>query len=175
MIECRLQRRAGNSWSRVRTSRGWSRSPTRLPPLQRFLTYRLSQLGFRLNRQAAHLLRQESGLKLPEWRVLALLATHRQINAAGIEELTGIDRGLLSRTVRALEVRGLVVARRSEADRREVFVALTAAGRQVYKRQLPLMQARQAHLLDALDPAERRVVFRIVDKLLIAAEARRFD
>ena len=135
-------------------------------PLPRFLTYRLSQLGFRLNRQAAHLLRQESGLKLPEWRVLALLATHRQINAAGIEDLTGIDRGLLSRTVHALEGRGLVVARRSEEDRREVFVSITVAGRHVYKRQLPLMQARQAHLLEVLDPAERRLVFGIVDKLL---------
>lgn len=143
-------------------------------PLQRFLTYRVSQLGFRLNRQAAHLLRRGSGLKLPEWRVIALLASHRRLNAAGIEELTGTDRGLLSRTVRALELRGLVVSHRSQKDRREVYFKLTPAGRQIHRQQLPLMQARQEHLLGALTVEERRLVFRIVDKLLIAADAREF-
>lgn len=143
-------------------------------PLQRFLTYRLSQLGFRLNRQAAHLLRQGTGLKLPEWRVIALLATHKRLNAARIEDLTGTDRALLSRTFRRLELRGLLVARRSEHDRRKVHFTLTPAGRQVHRQQLPLMQARQAHLLDALTRDERRLVFAIVDKLLIAAGARDF-
>ena len=143
-------------------------------PLQRFLTYRISQLGFRLNGQAAHLLKEGCGLKVPEWRVIALLASHKRLNAVGIEELTGTDRGLLSRTVRSLEKRGLVRTHRSEKDRREVYFTLTPAGRQIHRRQVPLMQARQDHLLGALTAEERRLVFGIVDKLLIAADAREF-
>jgi DNA-binding MarR family transcriptional regulator len=113
-------------------------------------------------------------LKLPEWRVIALLASHHRLTAARIEELTGSDRGLLSRTVHALNVRGLVVAERSRTDRREVHLTLTPPGRQLYRQQLPLMQARQAHLLAALSAQEQRLVYQIVDKLLIAAEAREF-
>ncbi len=143
-------------------------------PLQRFLTYRLSRLNAKLNRQAGAILRHASGLKLPEWRVIALLAAHGELNASWIGETAGTDPGLLSRTFRALETRGLILARRSQDDRREVYFTLTRAGRKIHDETIQHMRARQKHLLGALDPAEQAAVFRIVDKLEMAAEAREF-
>jgi DNA-binding MarR family transcriptional regulator len=141
-------------------------------PLQRFLTYRLSQLSSKLNRQATAILRKAGGLKLPEWRVIALLATHGELNARWIGDRTGADPGLLSRTFRALELKELITARRSGEDRRAVYVTLTRKGQQVHDKTIPHMRARQRRLLDALDPGERSAVFKIIDKLEIAAEAR---
>jgi DNA-binding MarR family transcriptional regulator len=143
-------------------------------PLQRFLTYRLIALTARLNRQASAVLAQVGEISLPEWRVMAFLGLHKRMNGASIADATGIDPALLSRTFRALERRGLIASSRSAADRRVVFFALTVEGQAVHDRTLPVMRARQQHLMDSLSPAELDAFFRITDKLELAAEARTF-
>jgi DNA-binding MarR family transcriptional regulator len=143
-------------------------------PLQRFLTYRLSTLTSKLNKQASAVLAKASGLKLTEWRVIALLAVNGEMKGVRIAEVSGIDAGLLSRTLFALEERQLVKSARSSSDRRVVLVTLTRQGRNAYDKTLPHMQARQAHLLDSLTSAERSVIFGIVEKLEIAADADTF-
>jgi len=143
-------------------------------PLQQFLTFQLARLHSLLNKQASAVLKKASGLKLPEWRVLSLLATYGELNAARIGEITGTDRGLLSRTFRAMELAGLIEARRLEDDRREVHVRLTEKGKKVFNKTLPFMQERQQFLLDSLDQREQQLAFKIIDKLQIAAGKRDF-
>lgn len=140
-------------------------------PLQSFLTYRLARLNAMLNRQAGGLLQKHGSLKIPEWRVLSLLVAHGDLNGRMIGEIAGLDAGLISRTLHALEQRGLVTSERREDDRRTLWAALTPAGRALYDRIRPLMQARQQRLLAALSPDERVIVFRVVDKLMDAVEA----
>ena len=139
-------------------------------PLQLFLTYRLAALNARLNRQASVVLRRSGGLKIPEWRVIALLATHGVMNGRGIGAIAGLDAGLVSRTFRALEQRGLIALRRDEGDRRIAHAALTEHGRSLFLSVRPVMAARQDRLLAALTADERALVFRIIDKLSIAAD-----
>ena len=143
-------------------------------PLEDFLTYRLARLESRIMRQAIAVLRSATGLKLPEWRVIALLATRGEMNAVAIGDITGADAGLLSRTFRALERRGLIGCRRCVDDRRAVVASLTEAGWDVYAQTMPFMQARQQFLMAALTPRERDVLFGIIDKLDVAAAARGF-
>jgi DNA-binding MarR family transcriptional regulator len=143
-------------------------------PLQRFLTYRLSTLTSKLNRQANAILAKASGLKLNEWRIIALLAVNGEMNGVRIAEVAGLDPGLLSRTLFALEEQQLVKSARSSSDRRVVLVTLTRQGRSAYDKTLPHMRARQAHLLDSLTAAERSMIFAIVEKLEIAADADTF-
>lgn len=144
-------------------------------PLQRFLTYRLSRLNSKLNRQAVATLRETCDLKLPEWRVVSLLATYGERNGRWIGDTAEIDPGLLSRTFRSLELRRLISARRDEADRREVYFALTRNGWLLYEKTLPNMQARQHALFDALDAREQAAISRIIDKLEIVADTRDFS
>lgn len=143
-------------------------------PLYRFLTYRLSQLSIKLNRQAIDILDRAGGLKLPEWRVIALIAQDGELNARRIEQAAGVDPALVSRTFQALEKRSLIALRRSTVDRREVYARLTRKGQALFERVLPVMRARQRQLLAALSPQERALVHQIIDKLEIAAEARVF-
>jgi DNA-binding MarR family transcriptional regulator len=144
-------------------------------PLQRFLTYRLSTLTAKLNKQASAVLAKASGLKLTEWRVIALLALNGEMSGVRIAEVAGIDPGLLSRTLFTLEGRQLVRTRRSPADRRVVLATLTRQGRSTYDKTLPHMRARQAHLLESLTAAERTMIFAVVEKLEIAAEKDIFE
>lgn len=146
----------------------------RARPLQLYVTYRLSTLSAKLNRQAGSVLKRAGNLRVPEWRVLALLSVHGEMNGSAIADLVGFDPGQVSRIFRALETRGLISVRRTDDDRRGAHMSLTRAGRALHAKVLPLMQQRQEHLLAALTPQERAIFLRVIDKLQIAAERRDF-
>ena len=143
-------------------------------PLQLFITYRLSMLSGKLNRQANRVLKKAGNLRVPEWRILALLNLHGEMNGSRIADLVNVDPGLVSRSLRALEARGLIATRRSDDDRRNALTSLTAAGRALHAKVLPAMQRRQQYLLSVLTADERAALLRITDKLQIAADAREF-
>jgi DNA-binding MarR family transcriptional regulator len=144
-------------------------------PLQLYITYRLSTLSGKLNRQASVVLKKAGNLRVPEWRILALLNLQGELNGSKIADLVNVDPGLVSRSLRALEKRGLIATRRGDDDRRITFTSLTPAGRALHAKVLPAMQRRQQHLLSALTTEERAAFLRITDKLQLAAEAREFS
>lgn len=157
----------------TRTARLRLQKPTDRP-LQLFITYRLSALSGKLNRQANAVLKKAGNLRVPEWRILALLNLHGEMNGASISDQVNVDPGLVSRSLRALEARGLIATRRDDDDRRHAFTSLTAAGRALYAKVLPAMQRRQRYLLSALTAEESAALLRITDKLQIAADVREF-
>lgn len=106
--------------------------------LNDYLPYLINRVGsavavrFTQERLAAH------GLSIVMWRVLAVLSTNgaqRQIDLAG---LTSIDVSTLSRLVTRLVHTGLVTRSRSRASSREVVVALSAKGRALVDRLIPV-------------------------------------
>lgn len=143
-------------------------------PLQLFITYRLSVLSTKLNRQSNRVLKKAGNLRVPEWRILAILNLHGEMNGTRLADLANVDPGLVSRSLRALEARGLIATRRSDDDRRNAFTSATAAGRALHAKVLPAMQRRQQYLLSVLTAEERAAFLRITDKLQIAAEVREF-
>ncbi len=94
-------------------------------PLQLYLTYRLAALSAKLNRQAGVVLKRAGNLRIPEWRILALLSLHGELTGSAIADRVGFDPGLVSRAFRGLERRGLVAVRRTDDDRRNVYMSLT--------------------------------------------------
>jgi len=77
-------------------------------------------------------------LTIDMWRVLVALSNNggqRQIDLAG---LTSIDTSTLSRLVTRLVRRGLVTRIRSERSSREVLVRLTANGKALVGRLIPI-------------------------------------
>ena len=143
-------------------------------PLTRFLTYRILRLHQALNAQAVAILTDVSGISLGQWRVLAMVGSDAEMTAREVARRTGFDPAFISRTVRSLEMAGLVRTARSGTDRRVVQIELTEKGAELHRRTLPFMRARQEALLAALAPEEREAVFRIIDKLERAAQRREF-
>jgi DNA-binding MarR family transcriptional regulator/GNAT superfamily N-acetyltransferase len=68
-----------------------------------------------------------------EARVIYELATRDGSDAATLRKDLGLDSGYLSRILARLEADGLVERGRSSADRRRQTVALTTAGRKVFR------------------------------------------
>jgi DNA-binding MarR family transcriptional regulator/GNAT superfamily N-acetyltransferase len=116
----------------------------------RFYTHRIGALG------SAHL---GSEFSLTEVRVLYELAHGDRTTASGIASTLGIDRGYLSRTLRAFKRRGLITTRRDADDRRHTHLALTPAGRQAFA---PLDRKARDEVVRMLAPLsderQRRVV-----------------
>lgn len=118
-----------------------------------FFPYRLASVTEQVSLAVATAYVSRFQLGRPEWRVLAALGSCGPVAATDIGRVVTLDKMQISRAVRILEQRGLVT--RSEGrDRRRKMVALTRAGRSLYRRVVPLAQRQEAAILADLSPAE---------------------
>lgn len=141
--------------------------------LQRFLPYRLAVLADAVSRATAAVYGRRFELSRDEWRLLAALGEAGSIQAAEAAQTTTLDKMQASRALRRLEARGLVARETDANDRRHVIVHLLPAGRALLRELVPLVLAREAWLLEALDEEERAVLDRALTKLLARARALR--
>lgn len=142
------------------------------PPLQQFLTYRLSKVQAKLNAQAVAILKEHAGLTLAQWRVLALVGGAGQTRLSDLVKIAALDKGQVSRNVKAMVEDGLVRSKQDDLDQRVQHLSLTAKGRALFEMTLPRMRARQRKLRAQFNMAELEVLYRALDKLEIAAEDR---
>lgn len=137
--------------------------------IERFVTFQVNQLSTSLERQWARTMRDDAGIGLSQWRILAMLEGGSATFARLVETI-GIDKALMSRSTRDLEAAGLVSVSPTPGDARSLTLAVTAKGRRLLKRMMPLALRRQHHLLSALTHEERRVFYAAVEKIRVAAE-----
>jgi DNA-binding MarR family transcriptional regulator len=106
--------------------------------LGNYLPYLVNRVGTALALHFdGHVLRRH-GLSIAMWRVLAALSNggvQRLIDLAG---MTSIDVSTLSRLVTRLVQAGLVSRNRSKTSNREVLIELTAKGRALVERLIPI-------------------------------------
>ncbi len=137
--------------------------------LSSFLPYRLSVLSNRISNTIAKDYQQRFDLRIPEWRVLALLAEHPGSTAREIANLGEMDKVAVSRSVKSLTARRLIEQTVSEADRRARPLMLSDHGAAIVQDISPLARAYEIRLLNALTPRERDELDRILVKLADAA------
>jgi DNA-binding MarR family transcriptional regulator len=109
------------------------------------------------------------GLDYSRWRVLAVLQENSGATMGRVADLTSVDRTTLTRTLGLMEKAGLVVRREQESDRRSLAISLTAKGRRVFARILPLTLAETDRALNGFTSEEigtlRNRLKRIADNL----------
>jgi DNA-binding MarR family transcriptional regulator/ribosomal protein S18 acetylase RimI-like enzyme len=95
-----------------------------------------------------------SDYSLPEARILYELNHREGIQASGIIESLGIDKGYLSRILDEFATRKLIVRRRSQADGRLMHIYLTEKGREAFKQLNQASEEQLRQLLGGLSAAE---------------------
>ncbi|MFO1107211.1 MAG: MarR family winged helix-turn-helix transcriptional regulator [Amaricoccus sp.] len=120
--------------------------------LDAFLPYRLSVAAARVSRRFARLYEAESGISIPEWRVLAHLAQAGSVSVRDIHARVDMDKSKVSRAAARLEEAGLVRKVGHAGDRRLVALSLTPDGEALMARLGAIAEAFQADLLAALGP-----------------------
>ena len=105
--------------------------------LEDHLFFHFSQILARRTRAINACLRPY-GLDYSRWRVLAVLNEHSGATMGRLADLTSVDRTTLTRTLGLMENAELVTRRERKSDRRSLTIALTAKGRRMFARILPL-------------------------------------
>jgi DNA-binding MarR family transcriptional regulator len=115
-----------------------------------FLPYQLSVASNAVSALIAERYRKRFALKIPEWRIMAVLGdaeaqggmTQRALTAA-----TVMDKVAVNRAARVLEERGLIARVPNPGDGRSHLLALTGEGRAIHAEVMPLARATEAELL----------------------------
>ena len=133
--------------------------------LDDFFPYQLSVTYDEVSRSVGAVYTERFGLGRNEWRVLAVVAEQRELSGREVGALTRLDKMQVSRAAGALAASGYLTARAGAADRRRKVFRLTAAGRSLHRKIVPLVREREQALLAALSKAEQRALTRILAKL----------
>ena len=120
-----------------------------------FLPYLLSVTSNAVSTRVAEVYRRQFGLRIPEWRVMAVLGdagaqTQRDLTAA-----TLMDKVAVNRACKALEDRGLAARTANARDGRSHLLDLTAEGRAMHGRIMPKALDMERQLFEGFSPQER--------------------
>jgi DNA-binding MarR family transcriptional regulator len=133
--------------------------------LDHFIPYRLSVASNAVSSRIAESYRKRFGLKIAEWRLIAILAESDRMTPQGLGEATRMDKISVSRAAAALVERGLVSAEANSADRRSHFLKLTPDGRSLYAEIAPAALAMEAELLVTFSNEEKATLDALLRRL----------
>lgn len=139
--------------------------------LEAFLPYRLSVASNAVSARISASYRKRFGLKVPEWRLIAILAESSELTPLALGNAARIDKISVSRAAAALVERGLVRQRANPDDGRSHLLSLTPDGRALYGEIAPAALAMEAELLAGLTPGERATLEALLRRIEVAADA----
>jgi DNA-binding MarR family transcriptional regulator len=133
--------------------------------LEQFLPYQLNVVSSLVSQALSRVYAQRYGIGVPEWRVLVTLGQHPMMTAKAVGAHTHMHKTKVSRAVALLEKRRLLGRRANREDKREAFLSLTAAGRNIYEELAPHALDFAARLTEILTPADRDAFNRALAQL----------
>ena len=133
--------------------------------LNRHLTYRLARLQSQLSAQATDILKQHTKISLSEWRVLALLTDPTITFQKDVLKAMGLDKAQISRTLKRLSEKKLIILTSDKQDQRNRLVTITDEGKALVQKMVPIMLKRQAHLQSDFNETELINLFSYIEIL----------
>jgi DNA-binding MarR family transcriptional regulator len=130
-----------------------------------FLPYQLSVASNAVSALIAERYRKRFALKIPEWRVMAVLGDAGTMTQRALTAATVMDKVAVNRAVKVLEDRGLIARVPNPGDGRSHLLALTEEGRAIHAEVMPLARATEAELLADLAPGEEEALRRLLASL----------
>ncbi len=120
-----------------------------------FLPYQLSVASNAVSDLIAERYRKRFALKIPEWRVMAMLGDAGSMTQRALTAATLMDKVAVNRAVKVLEERALVARVPNPGDGRSHLLALTDEGRAIHAEVMPLALATERELLGGFAPEEQ--------------------
>jgi DNA-binding MarR family transcriptional regulator len=133
--------------------------------LAEFLPYQLSITSNAVSDLIARGYRGRFGLKIPEWRLMAVLGERESATQRDLVSATAMDKVSVNRASKALVERGLIGRAPNAADGRSHHLALTATGRELYEQIVPLAVSIENDLEQSLGAEDAAILANILKKL----------
>jgi len=124
--------------------------------LENFLPFRLNLVAQAVSEQLSTIYADKFNLDIPQWRILANLASRGDVTAQDIARFTYSHKSTISRAVQELEDRGLIVRNVSQTDKRSFTLTLTSDGRRLVRQLLPLVLEFEERLMKSITDADAR-------------------
>jgi DNA-binding MarR family transcriptional regulator len=140
--------------------------------LQDYLPYRLSIAANAVSRLIARAYEHQYGLKNPQWRLLAVLADEGALTQQALCGRTIMDKVTVMRAAQGLLRRRLVKRLPNAEDGRSHRLLITAGGKRLYDRIVPLALAYEAQLLAGIERRDIARFEQLLRRLERAATAR---
>jgi DNA-binding MarR family transcriptional regulator len=141
--------------------------------LDAFLPYQLSVTSNAVSGAIARTYEVMFGLRVPEWRLIAVLAEEEGVTQQALVARTEMDKMTVSRAAQALVTRGLVTRVKHGTDKRSHTLTLSAEGRALYGQIAPKALELERKLLAELGEREIGQLKKTLAKLKAASEALR--
>jgi len=141
--------------------------------LEKFLPYRLSILAQVVSEALHDRYAAPFGLSVTQWRVMAALGRFAPLTASDVGQRIVMDKVAVSRAVAALMRRGLVERATDRSDRRRASLRLSARGRAMHARIVPIALTYEDRLVEALTTEEKLSLDASIDRLLAHVRALR--
>jgi DNA-binding MarR family transcriptional regulator len=122
--------------------------------LEEFLPFRLNVLAQGVSARLSSIYAERFGLDIPQWRILANLATRGDMTAQTISRITFAHKSTISRAVAELERRKLIERLADPADGRAFTLRMLPRGHALFSELLPLVLTFERELLGRLKPSE---------------------
>ena len=128
--------------------------------LNDFLPFRLNVLAQTVSERLSAIYVSKFNLDIPQWRILANLASRGDMTAQDIARITYSHKSTVSRAVQELENRGFIARKVSLADKRSFTLALTSEGRRMFRQLLPLVLEFERKLMASISDADARALLK---------------
>jgi DNA-binding MarR family transcriptional regulator len=122
--------------------------------LDAFVPFQLSITANAVSDVIARAYRSRFGLRVAEWRLVAILAQTPDLTPHEVGVRARLDKITVSRAAKALLARELVVASENPDDGRSHRLTLTTAGFRLYRDVVPTARALEAQMLRGLSTDE---------------------
>jgi len=116
-------------------------------------------------RSASRFYRESYGIGVVEWRVIMFIGYMKETSANRICLETDLDKGAVSRSLNVLANKGIIRVQEDGEDSRRRNVVLTAKGRALHDRIVPVAMKRQQILLSGLSQSEVEKLLELIARL----------
>lgn len=135
-------------------------------------TFRINYLALLYNTPLYSWVQDTYGLKRPEYVVLYSLALADGGSARDISRTSGFPKNTLSRAIKRLELMGLINARaKAPGGGRKQALHLSQKGWSLFNETRPAFEAMEKRMLKTLSDGERQMLFELLSKVVMGAEA----
>ena len=138
--------------------------------LDEFLPYQLSNASNAVSDLIASEYKSRFGLKIPEWRVMAVLGTRGALTQRHLVEATLMDKVTVNRAVKTLVDRALLERSPNSADGRSHHLLLSSTGRDLYGQILPAAQVMDRKIMAVLSEEEKAELSAMLAKIKESAD-----
>jgi DNA-binding MarR family transcriptional regulator len=122
--------------------------------LQNFLPYQLSVLSNKVSKGISKFYRDQHGISIPEWRVMSILSDRSNQTAKELSIFSQMDKVKISRTMKILIAKKLILEKVCDIDARARRYHLTNNGIQLINEVKPKAQDFETKLISCLSKDE---------------------